>query len=202
MKKSIIAAGAASVALAAMPIVGVFAFDEVHDNVSANIDDGCTITDAVQNKTVSISVAPGGVGTSVAAPSISVTCNNNDWSVTALGSTTVPAGYSEGTATDLIATHTGDTTTYDRIATGTATTGGSSNWAFKVAQLSDTTNASVATDFDAWHAIPSGTAAVIVNGTGATTETVHTQYQVYAALGQAAGNYEGQVTYTVVENNA
>lgn len=196
MKKSIIAAGAASVALAAMPIMGAFAFEDVSDNITAVIDDGCLITDAVQNKTVNVSVALGGVGTSIAAPSISVTCNNNAWHVTAVGAGDTTGGK---TATSL---YSGT----NEIVTGTATSGATSNWAFKVASLGgvdpSTPEATIASGFNQWHAIPASTAqGTIVNGTAAANVTVNTQYQVYAALGQAAGNYTGKVTYTVAENN-
>ncbi|MBQ3293402.1 hypothetical protein IJG93_03855 [Candidatus Saccharibacteria bacterium] len=199
MKKSIIAAGAASVALAAMPILGAFAIENTTDNITAVIDDGCTITDSVQNKTVSMVVAPGSVATSTAAPSISVVCNNNDWDIQAQGTSNTyeQAGFA---ATDLVARNGAEGSyTYEHIATGGATSGSTSNWAFKVVSLSDTTNAAIATGYDAWNSIPAF-ATTIVEGSAAATETVTTQYQVFAAVGQAAGSYNGQVTYTVVEN--
>ena len=199
MKKSIIAAGAASVALAAMPILGAFAIENTTDNITAVIDDDCTITDSVQNKTVSMIVAPGSVATSTAAPSISVVCNNNDWDIQAQGTseTYEQSGY---LATDLVARNGEEGSyTYGHIVTGAATSGDTSNWAFKVASLSDSTNAAIATGYNTFTAIPAS-ATTIVEGSAAATETVTTQYQVFAAVGQAAGNYNGQVTYTVVEN--
>ena len=199
MKKSIIAAGAASVALAAMPIVGVFAIENTTDNITAVIDDGCTITDSVQNKTVSMIVAPGSVATSTAAPSISVVCNNSDWDIQAQGTSTT-YGQQGYLTTDLVARNGEEGSyTYGHIVTGGATSGDTSNWAFKVASLSDSTSASIATGYNAWSSIPAS-ATTIVEGSAAATETVTTQYQVFAAVGQAAGSYNGQVTYTVVEN--
>ena len=47
MKKSIIAAGAASVALAAMPMVGVFAAQgdgNLQDTIKVNISESCSIS--------------------------------------------------------------------------------------------------------------------------------------------------------------
>ncbi len=47
MKKSLIAAGAASVALAAMPVLGVFAtgVQQVQDTIQITVDASCTFTD-------------------------------------------------------------------------------------------------------------------------------------------------------------
>ena len=205
MKKSIIAAGAASVALAAMPIVGAFAVDSVSDNISAVIGNGCVITDSAAQKQVNVSVAPGNVATSTAAGSISVTCNSDAWHVSAVGAGT-------GTpVTNLV----GEDDSDNIIATGTLTSGSTSNWAFKVASLKDSvtgadipgsvahivdgTGTGESTDYTNFAAVPA-TAQAIVKGENAANVTVNTQYQVYAALGQAADTYVGKVTYTVTKD--
>ena len=179
MKKSIIAAGAASVALAAMPIVGAFALTSVTDTINATVGAGCTISDSTGH-TVDITVAPGATATSTAAESITVVCNSNNWHVTAVG-----AG-ATGTATSL---YSGE----NAIATGTATSGETSNWAFKIASA---TNAAISDGYNTFIAVPA-TATNVVDGSAAATSVVTTQYQVYAATGQASGTYTGKVTYTV-----
>ncbi|MBQ3293400.1 hypothetical protein IJG93_03845 [Candidatus Saccharibacteria bacterium] len=202
MKKSIIAAGAASVALAAMPIVGVFADTSVNDNINAVLTPGCTVTDSLE-KTVNIILAPGNVTTTPSTTSVSVTCNSSSWTITAVGATEVPAGYTEGTVTDLIAEDTTTPANSNRIATGTGTS--ASSWAFRVADLYDpntsttvASGASVEGDYDEFSQIPS-TPATIVTGTAPVTMQLKTQYKVYTAPTQAGGNYEGKVTYTVAD---
>ena len=209
MKKSIIAAGAASVALAAMPILGAFAADTpVTDTINAKIGSGCSVT--AGGRTVpTINVIPGNTSTSAAGTSASFVCNNSTWGVTAVGAGEVPAGYSAGQITDLIATHTGETTTYDRIATGDATSGATSNWAFKVSNLIDATSATseeiasskavIAGSYNTFSAVPA-TATLIVDGKAGANVTMNTQYQVYASVDQAGGDYTGKVTYTIVED--
>ena len=97
MKKSIIVAGAASVALAAMPIVGAFAAVEgVRDVVNATVGAGCSILnnsgDATATNTVSIAATADEVSTSSVSDSgyagISVVCNSSDWTISAVGSGT------------------------------------------------------------------------------------------------------------------
>lgn len=199
MKKSIIAAGAASVALAAMPIVGAFAAN-TYDNITATVDNGCSIIDAEPSKTVALTVAPGNTVESTAAGSISVVCNGVSYHISAKGSTAVPSGYADGTATDLIATHAGDTPTYDRIGTGTTTGSSTASWAFMVSSLttavSGTGAPAIESGYNDWAEIPSA-ATPIVSGTASAQVTVNTKYQVYVPISQAAGAYQGQVTYTV-----
>ena len=179
MKKSIIAAGAASVALAAMPIVGAFALTSVTDTINATVGAGCTISDSTDHN-VTISVTPGSTATSTAAESITVVCNSNAWNVTAVGATV---------GDDNTALYSGE----NAIATGTATSGTTSNWAFKI---DSATNAAISTGYNAWAEIPD-TATNVVDGSAAATSVVTTQSQVYAASGQASGTYTGKVTYTV-----
>lgn len=190
MKKSIIAAGAASVALAAMPIVGAFATDAVRDAITANIGAGCTIqntadpSSTISTNNVSVSVTPGSTGTSSTDyAGMTVICNSTSWSVSAVGS---------GTGTDATSLYSGT----NEIQTGTATSGDSSAWAFKIASAS---NATIETGYTGFTTVPA-TATPVVTGSAAATSTIKAQYQVYASTGQASGNYTGGVTYTVAAN--
>ena len=197
MKKSIIAAGAASVALAAMPIVSTFAtttVGPVNDAITAVIDNGCTISDSTEDKHVNINVTPGSVATTSAAASISVICNNSSWHIQAAGAGT------GGSATNVLfnAGDDSESTTDDsEIATGTATEGTTSNWAFNIANPSLPTNVTKATGYTSWAAIPAS-ATNIIDGAAPATVTINTQYRVYAKTGEVPGTYTGKVAYTVV----
>ena len=183
MKKSIIAAGAASVALAAMPIVGAFAQSTatVIDSITATVQNGCNITSGSGTRSVSKDLA---AGTSVVVDGTAFTlvCNDSSWTVSAKGTGT-------GSATEL---YKAGATTQFVAGDGTATsTGldGASNWGYKVTATGGTapSNAYAAiTEVD----VP------VVNGTE-NTGTITPSYKIYAAPSQEAGAYSGQVTYTV-----
>ena len=199
MKKSIIAAGAASVALAAMPIVGVFAASgdpieshSVNDVVRASIQSGCSASDSVVNKNVNLTVAPGTLAETTAAGSISIICTGGiNWNITAVG-----------------AGETGhETTLYDGtndIATNANTTSGTTSaWAFKASSITNNADPETpitvnGTNGTSWQAIPAATSPVTLqSGNAAANLTLNTQYRVYAALSQNPGTYAGKVTYTI-----
>lgn len=195
MKKSIIAAGAASVALAAMPIVGVFADSTgyVVDNITATITDGCTISRAsvptggeVANfaRGVAFSVVAGTSVTDQASPTVTLTCSASGWNVTAKGT-------GANGATLLYK----DTT--DSIQAGTETSGDTSKWAYKVDGVIDPADTATAIVGN-YAAITASDVAVITAAQAtANTATFTPSYQVFAQADQAAGAYVGQVTYTV-----
>ena len=188
MKKSIIAAGAASVALAAMPIVGAFAATSVTDNITLSVGDACTMTDnatAENTRTKTTNIAAASYGT-VETPSFSVTCNGGAWKVTAVG-----AG-AAGHTTDLY-----NSEKSASIATSTADLDGStSGWAYKLAVTSAPTGVTnVASD---WTQIPSAaTVAVSATATAVSDLAITPSYKISVASGAATGSYEGAVTYTV-----
>lgn len=82
MKKSIVAASVASVALAAMPIVGVFAANEASDELTVTVIGGCNVgTSRTKPTAVDFgSIAPGGAAVSRSSAAISITCNDT-WTV-------------------------------------------------------------------------------------------------------------------------
>ena len=198
MKKSIIAAGAASVALAAMPIVGAFAVSNVTDTITATVDSGCVIDNATATNTVDLgTITPGEDVSSEsgkASSGITVTCNATSWNVNAVGA-------SEGDHPSSMYTAGGA-----EIATGTATSGDTSAWMFKIAANSATEEAvTPATGFATWHVIPApaaetGAATTVAVGSKAATATIIPTYRVYASSSQATGSYTGKVTYNVSSN--
>ena len=188
MKKSLIAAGAASVALAAMPIVGAFAASnaDVTDTINLTVGSGCTITSGASNRNaVAISTTPGGAAQTADGDAIVLNCNTASWTMTAIG----------GTSATPNTTLTGAGAA---IATGTATSGSTSNWAFKIKDLDTTSasNADIETGYNKYVAVP-GTATTVVTGKATGAVSIQPSYQVYTAGGQATGAYSGTVTYTI-----
>ena len=197
MKKSLIAAGAASVALAAMPVLGTFA--DVTDTVILTIPDACSVGQTSASQT------GGGVtlreeaavnehlytwdADGTAGGTLKVSCNDaGGWQVKAVGAST-------GTpVTSMAASGSGTP-----IVTGTATSGPTSNWAFKVA---GTTGVTVVSTYQNYAAVPA-TATKVAGGTGAVSEgTIYTGYQVWVSATQQADTYTGKVTYTVTHPNS
>ena len=197
MKKSIIATGAASLALAAMPMLGAFA--DVTDTVVLTIPDACSVGQTSSSQT------GGGVtltetnavnehlyqwdADGTAGGILKVSCNDaSGWQVKAVGASTgtpvtsmTPSG--SGTA----------------IATGTATSGATSNWAFKVAGTSGVT---VVSTYQNYAAVPA-TATKVAGGSAAISEgSIYTGYQVWVSATQQADTYTGKVTYTVTHPNS
>ena len=117
MKKSLIATGAASLALAAMPVVGVFAIAEegnhMIDNITVTVPTSCSITNAntdedgevadvtnnyaktIYNGQYAIIGASDTTGATTADNTVGVTCNSTatsgaatSWRLTAIGNGT------------------------------------------------------------------------------------------------------------------
>jgi len=217
MKKSIIATGAASLALAAMPVVGVFAqatpAGDITDTLNVNIPAGCTIVNS--NSTTggngsaphltnaySVEMHNGELRTNIGGSAdddgdvtgtsdnvISVSCNSSSntdgetgWKLTAVGAGT------DGHKTELYKE--GAT---DQIVTGTAVSGETSNWAFKVAKSAG----AYATGYDNVYAAVPATEADIVTGSGMAANAFTITYQVYVDQTQDSGTYTGAVKYTL-----
>ncbi|MBQ6461169.1 hypothetical protein IJJ36_01905 [Candidatus Saccharibacteria bacterium] len=179
-----------------MPIVGVFAEPTVvndgsrSDSITAEIKNGCTIVDDAADKNVAIVVAPGNTAESSATSSITVSCNTTGWSISAIGANTA----SGVTAVNKLSYYDGENT--QEIGSADSFVDGTSNWAFKVAGLSNPSAATVTPAYNGYKQVPTSATAIVTAGTKAST-SVNTQYKVYASLNQAPGTYTGKVTYTV-----
>ena len=197
MKKSLVAASAASLALAAMPTLGAFAAiqSSVTDTVEITINSACSVGTGADSQTGTgatyrnANMANNATytwsadsGSDAAGGTLKVSCNDaSGWNIKAVGS-------SEGaTKTSMKPTNTAAS---NAIATGT--TGENSYWAMKVSgSLVDETFGT------AWHVIPA-TATKIAGGTAAVSEeSVALSYKVHTSATQAADTYTGNVTYTI-----
>ncbi len=182
--KKVLTLGAASLAVAAMPVVGVFAADTTTqtDTLSVTIDQACTISSATHtdgsgtwsstsgDATLSATMIAGNYNTAFGQTSLNIFCNDTDgWTVSvvtpdlASGSDTIPFS---GTAI------TGATTSgYSLTASGTGANG-------VLAKSGDT----IATNS---------------SETKNAGDTFTVTYGIAVADGQAAGTYTGNVVYTL-----
>lgn len=192
MKKSIIATGAASLALAAMPALGAFA--DVTDTVILTINSSCSVgqtqgspvtgTGKTMEETAAVNShlytwdADGSQG-----GTLKVTCNDaSGWNVKAVGSST-------GTpVTSMAASNSGTP-----IVTGTSESGATSNWMFKVA------GTGTVSGYQSWSAIPATATKVATGNTAVSEGAISTGYQVWVSATQQADTYTGKVTYTVAQ---
>ena len=193
MKKSLIAsAGVAAFVIAAVPFFGASA--DVTDTVIITINGACSIGQtqgspvAGTGKTMQeLSAVNNHLYTWEADGSqggtLKVTCNDaSGWNVKAVGSSTATP------VTSMKASNSGTD-----IVTGTAESGATSNWMFKVA------GTGVVSPYNAWAAVP-GTATKVAGGSAAVSEgSINTGYQVWVSATQEADTYTGKVTYTVAQ---
>ena len=185
MNKKALGIGAASFALAALPVVGVFADTTRTDTLSVTIEKGCsfaaTAADGVNH---AVTLGQGAALQDIEGVKFNITCNGgNDgtWKMTALGES--GAKLSDGAGHE--------------IESGSGTLdGSSSNWAFK---LSVDGGAQIDGTYGNYSQIP-GTATEVVKNTSSTATddaTIQAYYGVSASSSQDAGTYTGRVTYTL-----
>ena len=190
MKKALIA-GAASVALAAMPVVGVFAAEQstVTDTVKLTVTSTCKMEAADTGKEVNLgaSVVAHEYAEAAGTP-MTITCNDQQgWSITA-------------TAQSLSATGTDQT-----IPFGAYSAAGESVWSARIAKTgNDVNNANIATGWDD-NTATAASSTTIISADGAAGAKkgvsgliVTPYYKAYGSAHQAAGTYSGTIAYTFV----
>ena len=218
MKKSLIATGAASLALAAMPVVGVFAVDgpvQVVDTVRVTIDESCTFeatqggatvtpTGSTNPKTInrtfakdatlgSVVILAGagdeGVPSGVDPITVVAACNSDG---TGGGKT---GTYSITAASSQTMTGTGSAVIPNSTAGNeTLTSGGTSAWSMRIVAPST----GIQNSYGSYHVMPDSTGDVVLTGTASSTDVTFTpEYRVYVGTDQASGTYTGTVTYTI-----
>ena len=218
MKKIKIAAGVAALGIAALPVASTFAVSQTYtEQIQVTVGNAChisisdpdnteaTSTGVNYSKTIDFGdVIPGNLytsgsqnpteeaGTNVPSGStIAIACNNSadvDWNLKAHAT-------NGGKMIDAISDN-DEQPNYD-IATGPATTGATSNWAFK---MTSTVAGEIANGYGtSFVAIPTSDQVVARNlSTGAAQESAITPvYQVYVGSSQNPGTYTGTVVYTL-----
>ena len=187
MKKSIKIAtlGVAALGFAAMPVLGASAADTITpitDTVTVTIDSACSLSGT--GATPSATMTNNQLKSDFAGSELTIKCNDvSGWHLSAIGDGT-------GTAkTSMDATGSGTD-----IATGTATSGATSNWAFKVA------GDKAVEGYKSFMAIPgeaTDVASDVDGSIGQTGTTITSTYQVWISDTQQADTYTGKVTYTL-----
>lgn len=213
-KTTILGASLSSLALAAVPTIGAFAAEAgtITDTLKVEIPASCTVVNnnsstggsganpALTNS-YTVEMTNGQFKTDIGAAnqtpgttadnSINVSCNTGSstgaastWRLTAIG-----AG-ATGHTTELYGTA-------GSINTGTANSGGTSAWAFKVAAGSSATYHNDYNSGNGGYAEVPATEMNIATGSGNLTDAFTITYQVYVNQTQATGEYTGAVKYTL-----
>ena len=211
MKKSLIATGAASLALAAMPATGVFAaaINTMTDNISVTVPVSCSITNGNTDHNAAVAnvvnnyaktILNGQYATIGAADTTGATAADNTVEVTCNAQTGTDAGWR---LTAIGAGASGHTTElYDGSANSIASgshveTGATSNWDFKVTQTGNAATKADGFNFATWTPVP-GAEKNLATGTGSTDAGAFTmEYSVYVSGTQPGGTYTGAVKYTL-----
>ena len=173
----------------------------VADQINVTIPVACSLTsivDSAHTTTVENSAYEDEVGETT----FKVFCNDAEgFSVYAVGYTDDTFGNNTLKPTDLASSY--------AIATGTATSGDTSNWAMKLTAVSGTYAPTIHSteennntySFTSYHTIPSEYTKVASysSNTDATTgSSFKSTYAVYASPTQPANSYTGKVKYTIV----
>ena len=188
MKKTLIA-GAASVALAAMPVVGVFA-DSLTDTLSIEIQDNCALTyrstahtDGTgewEGNILSAELSAGSSDIALGSSAFNVICNNQaGWHVTAVASPL-----------------TAQTTSTNRAITNASANTDSSVYHFTPAKVDTTDNTYTVGSADA------GNMVTMSAATDTSGKDFNVSYTVTIGATQAADTYQGTVEYTLVKGPA
>ena len=176
----------ASAALAALPLMGVFAADGdvtgVTDNITVTVSPTCTLGTAAKEKQVSTSLTNGGHKDDLEGSTFTIACNDaGGWNLKAAGDTdgdskNVLKGSSSGT----------------NISTGTTIDGSASAWAFKA------TGSGVLEDYSTnFAAIPASATKIAGGSSPVHDNSVTITYGVSVGMDQPADTYEGKVVYTL-----
>ena len=175
--------------------------DDVIDDFTININVSCTLFNNVGTPHTA-EVPNGTYRADIGTTTIKAYCNDtNGFSIYAIGYT--GEGYGVNT---LVGTNVSTNT----IATGTATSGQTSNWAMKLAAVSGTYTPTILNSYDSYHAVPTTfekvatyTSATDVGTTmaNASGSSLTTTYAAYVSYTQTADTYVGKVKYTLVHPN-
>lgn len=186
MKKKIFAAAGASLAVAAVPVMGVFAATSTTDTVQITVTSSCEMTvSASANNTYTVqSMSNGETKSDIGSTTMSVSCNNAaGWSLSAVGAGELTGEGNNVKMKPSVATNT-------PIDTGTSTTG-ASTWAFKLSGTAATAS------FQNFSAIPVSSTPVAGTNGAVSGSDITTMYQVHVGPTQQADTYTGKVTYTL-----
>lgn len=172
---------------------------DVVDQINITVPVSCTMSGTGMTSHTA-EIQNGETNSSIGETTIKVFCND------ATGYAVYAIGYTDNEDGKNVLTSSALGGTYD-IATGTATSGNSSNWAMKLSTITSPTPTypiTIQNGFDSFHTVPDDYTLVAKSTTGtdiginAEGSTLKTTYQAYVSTTQPAGTYTGQVKYTLV----
>ena len=185
----------ASAALAAMPVVGVFAAtsSQFTDTLTVGVEGGCTLENSTQASAGDYSVSDRSFTADIAAGTVGY-LNATDASTASTTAGTVSIECNTSSAGDtytVTVTIDGltDSSISETIGGGAYTSGATSGWAIKSNATGATTN-----PFQSYTAASSTT---FLTGNASATVTFNPSYQVYVAPDQAPGTYVGHAVYNI-----
>lgn len=197
MKK--IAIAGASLALAALPVVGVFAAtsSQFTDTLTVGVAGGCTLENSEQSTAGDYSVSDRSFTTNIAAGTVGyLNADESGVADTTLGTVSIECNTSASTDTYTVkVTVDGLTSGGNTITGGAYTSGDTSGWAIKSNASGATTN-----PFVNYTAAPGSAAsyeATFLTGNASAAVTFNPSYQVYVAPNQAPGSYVGHAVYDI-----
>ncbi len=177
-----------------------FANDSVVDIVNVTVPLSCNVSASGRNSHTA-TVANGIYTSDIGTTTMKIFCNDNG------GFSVYATGYTGGVSGDtnsnkLVGTAVSGN---DTIATGTATSGTTSNWAMKLsANSGDDYPITILDSYDDYHAVPNDHTKVATRLSGtdlgeySTGSTLSSTYAAYFSRTQATDVYTGQVKYTLV----
>ena len=177
----------------------VSANDSVVDEINITVPTSCSL-EGTGMTSHNANIVNGTYEANIGSTTLKAFCNDADgFAIYAIGYTDNEYGKTVLTNTTLGSTH--------DIVTGTATSGNTSNWAMKLATVTNPTPTYPITldnSFNAYHNVPSSYTKVAHRdsgtdiGTGATGASLTSTYAAFMSQTQPAGTYTGQVKYTLV----
>ena len=171
----------------------VLAESSSSDNVSVSVPVSCSITRTI-NTVHSATVDPGTYEDEIGESTFNVFCNDYE------GFAVYAIGYSGDSYGDNTMIPNNINSSYS-IASGTATSGNTSNWAMKLTAVSGDFAPTLATGFNAYHAVPdeyTKVASLAANTDATNGSSFKSTYVIYITDGQPADTYTGKVKYTVL----
>ena len=177
----------------------VSADDSYNADVSLTIPVACTMTGTVDTPHTA-NIEAGTYTADIGTTTLKTVCNDgNGFSIYAIGYSGLEYGNNK-----MLATVGGVLTPSYDIATGTATSGDTSNWAMKLNAVTGTYAPTLTNGFGSYRTVPTEytKVATLLSGTDATIgSSVQSTYAVYVTSLQPAGSYNGKVKYTLVHPN-
>ena len=177
----------------------VSADDSVVDEINITVPTSCSL-EGTGMTSHNANIVNGTYQGDIGSTTLKAFCNDADgFAIYAIGYTDNEYGKTVLTNTTLGSTH--------DIVTGTATSGNTSNWAMKLATVTNPTPTYPITldnSFNAYHNVPSTYTKVAHRdsgtdiGTNATGTSLTSTYAAFMSQTQPAGTYTGQVKYTLV----